>query len=331
MDTKTARLRNEAQMNMNNIKWGIYLREPSWSTNQLREYVERVDEQFDYWGIYTNDHLTGFDKSVDGRENYLEAWTFITTVLMWSKRLHAGHTVLCQSFRNPSLLAKMVSSLDILSNGRFELFLGAGWKEDEYLAYGYPFPSPGERLKQTEETVDILRNLFDADITGINLEGQFWSLKNSRNFPKPQTQPFPIHLGGSKPQFIRMAARVADGFNTGSEVNKAIERFQQFDVEVKNSGGDLREKIKSYFGGIFIFQSDEEAVAKAKEILSARQDAAKISPEEFVKNRLWGTPEILADKLRKFLEIDVRFFILRYQSSEGDPLVEFWDEVRPLI
>ncbi|MFW9777725.1 MAG: LLM class flavin-dependent oxidoreductase [Candidatus Heimdallarchaeota archaeon] len=316
---------------MKNNRWGLYLREPSWSTDQLREYVKRVDDQFDYWGIFTNDHLTGFDKSIDGRENYLEAWTFITAVLMWSKRLHAGHTVLCQSFRNPSLLAKMASSLDILSNGRFELFLGAGWKEDEYLAYGFPFPSPGERLKQTEEAVFILRNLFDSEITGFNFEGRFWSLENSRNFPKPQMQPFPIHLGGSKPRFIRMAARIADGFNTGREVAKSIERFRQFDEEVRKLGQDPSERIKSYFGGIYIFQSEEETLDKAKEIIGARSDATKLSPKEFVKNRLWGTPEILADKLRKFNQIDVRFFILRYQSSKGDPLTEFWDTVRPLI
>ncbi|MFW9854245.1 MAG: LLM class flavin-dependent oxidoreductase [Candidatus Thorarchaeota archaeon] len=316
---------------MRDNKWGLYLREPNWSVTELREYVKRVDEQFDYWGIYTNDHLTGFDKSIGGRENYLEAWTFITTMLMWSKRLHGGHTVLCQSFRNPSLLAKMVSSLDILSGGRFELFLGAGWKEDEYLAYGYPFPPPGERLKQTEEAVDILRNLFDPEITGINLEGEFWSLKNSRNFPKPQTQPFPIHLGGSKIRFIRMAARIADGFNTGGEIEKAIERFQVFDTEVKKLNGDPKDKVKSYFGSLHIFQSEEEALVKAKEIISNRMDSNKITPEDFVRNRLWGTPEVLADKLRRLNEIDVRFFVLKYQSSKGDPLVEFWDNVRPMI
>lgn len=108
---------------MKSINWGVYLREPSWDVGKIQDFIKHA-EDLGFCGIYTNDHLTGFDKSLGGKESYLEAWTFITAILSWSKRLRAGHTVLCQSFRNPALLAKMVSSLDILSGGRFDLFWG---------------------------------------------------------------------------------------------------------------------------------------------------------------------------------------------------------------
>ncbi|MHA1946874.1 MAG: LLM class flavin-dependent oxidoreductase [Candidatus Hodarchaeales archaeon] len=316
---------------MNGIKWGVYLREPSWSTDQLHDYISKLDTDFSFYGLFTNDHLTGFDKSVNGKENYLEAWTFITSVLMWSKRLHAGHTVLCQSFRNPALLAKQVSTLDNLSKGRFDLFLGAGWKEDEYEAYSYPFPSPGERLKQLEEQVTILRNMFDPDIGTWNFSGKYWTLKEARNFPKPYTKNLPIHLGGSKPRFIKLAARIADGFNTGSDYKTALDRFSKFDDEVRNLGEDSSKRVKSYFGGLRIFSSNEEAITFAKEQIQKNDNFKDKTPQELVKNQMWGDPEALADKIRNLVAIGTSFFIFKYISSYGNPLEVFWDEVRPLI
>ena len=316
----------------NKIKWGVYLREPYWTVEQLEEFVTKI-ENLGFHGIYTNDHLTGFNKQVNGKEPYLEAWTFITTILSWCKHLNAGHTVICQSFRNPALLAKMVSTLDILSNGRFELFLGAGWKEDEYLAYGYKFPSPGVRLRQVEESVLILRNLFNPEIDEWDFEGEFWSLVKSRNFPKPITQPFKIHLGGNKPKFIKMTARIADGFNTTGTVLESSRRFKQYDMELTRMGINPKKRIKSYFGSLFIFKSEEETIQFAKEQIKKKSSFENMKPHEVVEDNLWGTTEGLAAKLRKFIfETGVNKLMLKYQSSlMDDPLEAFWDEVHPLI
>jgi alkanesulfonate monooxygenase SsuD/methylene tetrahydromethanopterin reductase-like flavin-dependent oxidoreductase (luciferase family) len=317
---------------LSSIKWGIYLRQPEWNVDQLQGFVEHAEELGGYHGIYTNDHLTGFDKKVVGKEPYLEAWTFITAVLMWSKRLHAGHTVLCQSFRNPALLAKMVSSLDVLSKGRFDLFLGAGWKEDEYQAYGYPFPNPATRLHQLEEYVTIIRNLMDPSIDNWDFEGEFWAIKNNRNFPKPSTWPFPIHLGGNGPRFINMAARIAEGYNTGYNFSDSLKKFKKFDEAIKKLGDDPAKKVKSFFGGVRIFKDDEEAINLAKDMIKNNEKLSEKKPEEIVKDNPWGTPEILAEKISDFIaKSGVHYLILSFRSSYGNPLDVFWDEVRPLI
>jgi alkanesulfonate monooxygenase SsuD/methylene tetrahydromethanopterin reductase-like flavin-dependent oxidoreductase (luciferase family) len=317
---------------MKSINWGVYLREPSWDVDKIQEFIKHA-ENLGFHGIYTNDHLTGFDKSLGGKESYLEAWTFITAILSWSTRLRAGHTVLCQSFRNPALLAKMVSSLDILSGGRFDLFLGAGWKEDEYQAYSYPFPSPGTRLRQLNETVTILRNLFNSNIEEWNFEGEFWTLQKNRNFPKPKTQPFPIHLGGSKPKFIQMAAKIADGFNTGGgSFDESIRKFLKFDEEVEKLGEDPSKRVKSFFGGLRIFRTEKDTLEYAKELIQKNKHFNDKKPNEVVKNQPWGTPEVIAEKIRTLAEIGVNFIILNYQCNYSeDPLTIFWDEIRPLI
>ncbi|MFX0173850.1 MAG: hypothetical protein ACFE9L_18355 [Candidatus Hodarchaeota archaeon] len=101
---------------MKSINWGVYLCELSWKVDKIRNFIEQT-EILSFYGIFANDHLTGFDESLGGKDSYLEAWTFITATLTCSRRLRAGYTVLCQSFRSPALLEKLVSSIDILSEG----------------------------------------------------------------------------------------------------------------------------------------------------------------------------------------------------------------------
>ncbi len=312
---------------MSDLKWGLYLREPNWTLEQLQEFVKKA-EDLGYHGIYTNDHLTGFDASVDGKEPYLEAWTFITAILMWSKKLHAGHAVLCQSFRNPALLAKMTASLDFLSNGRFELFLGAGWKEDEYLAYGFDFPSPGTRLQQLEEYVTIIRHSLDPSIEEWDFDGKFWKLTKHRNFPKPKTWPFPILLGGKGPRFIKMAARIADGLNTGHDLVEARQKFQAFDDHVNKLGMNPRTKIKSLFSSVRLFDSEEETREQVKKIISNNERLRGKNLQEVMDHYLWGTPEKIVEQLDSFITgTGTSHFILSIRASHGDPLARFKDEV----
>src|SRR5690606_26754605 len=90
----------------------------------------------------------------------LEAWTVLPFLAAKFTHYEVGPMVLGQSYRNPALLALMAASLQTLSNGRFVMGIGAGWKEDEYRAYGYPYPSPGVRLEQLEETLEIFKRLW---------------------------------------------------------------------------------------------------------------------------------------------------------------------------
>src|SRR5260370_25369405 len=153
-----------------------------------QEGLQVITGHFD--SAWLTDHLQF------GKSNFLEGWTNLTYLAALHPQLHFGHAVLCQSFRNPALLAKMAASLQYITGGRFIFGVGAGWKEDEYTAYGYPFPSAGTRVEELEEALQIVKALWrDKQAT---FQGKHYQIVDGFCEPKPQPVP-PIFIGGSHP------------------------------------------------------------------------------------------------------------------------------------
>src|SRR5947207_14325282 len=131
----------------------------------------------------------------------LEGWTVPTYFAALHPEFTFGHVVLCQSFRNPALLAKMATTAQFLSGGRFILGNGAGWKEDEYKAYGYDFPSAGTRVEELEETLTIIKALWHSERATV--QGKHYRIENVYCEPKPDPLPI-IMVGGAKPRMLRL-------------------------------------------------------------------------------------------------------------------------------
>ena len=140
-----------------------------------------------------------------------EAWTVITYLATRYTHLDVGPIVLGQSYRNPAMLAKMAATLQQLTDGRFIMGIGAGWKEDEYHAYGYPYPRAGIRLEQLEDTLEILIRLW-LEPGKVSYEGIHYSIEDAYCEPKPDPVP-PILVGGGGNKTMRLAARYADIWN----------------------------------------------------------------------------------------------------------------------
>lgn len=155
-----------------------------------------------------------------------EAFTTLAALAAETTRVRLGHVVLCSAYRNPALTTKMISTLDVISSGRVELGLGAGWKRDEWLAYGYGFPIARERLAILKDQLEIARAMMSED--SATYEGQHASVARAINRPQPLQQPrVPIMVGGNGPNVTwRLAARYADELNldglTPSEVAQAL-------------------------------------------------------------------------------------------------------------
>jgi F420-dependent oxidoreductase-like protein len=159
-----------------------------------------------------------------------EAFTSLAALASETRRVRLGHVVLCAGYRNPALTTKMICTLDAISGGRAELGLGAGWKRDEWRAYGYGFPDAPERLAILRDQLEIARAMMSDD--RATYAGEHHSVSDAINRPAPVQQPrIPIMVGGNGPNVTwRLAARYADELNvdgmTPAELREALPTIQ---------------------------------------------------------------------------------------------------------
>jgi alkanesulfonate monooxygenase SsuD/methylene tetrahydromethanopterin reductase-like flavin-dependent oxidoreductase (luciferase family) len=162
---------------------------------QIQQYIADLVQYFD--SAWACDHLIPWADFVPERTPNLEGFTTVSYLSGLYQNLTFGNIVLCNSYRNPALLAKMSATLQALTNGRFILGIGAGWKQDEYQAYGYEFPRPKIRIQQLNEAVQIIKKMWTEDI--VTFEGTYYHIHEAICEPKPTPIP-PILIGGGGEQ-----------------------------------------------------------------------------------------------------------------------------------
>jgi alkanesulfonate monooxygenase SsuD/methylene tetrahydromethanopterin reductase-like flavin-dependent oxidoreductase (luciferase family) len=170
--------------------------------------LSRYAEELGLFGVFMNDHIEGL--SEDRKEPYLEAFTAMAGIGVETKKIRIGHITLFNSMRNPALLAKMTTTLDVMTGGRYETILGAGWNEPEYLGYdlmggGAGMPEAGERVTRLKEATQILRGMFDNEV--FSFEGKYWKLKEAVNVPRTVQRPMRLSVGARQPRMISIAAK----------------------------------------------------------------------------------------------------------------------------
>ncbi|CAN5822290.1 LLM class F420-dependent oxidoreductase [soil metagenome] len=202
-------------------------------------------EALGFESIWLYDHFHTVPQSRD--EITFEAFTTLSALAVETRRVRLGHVVLCAGYRNPALTAKMISTLDVISGGRMELGIGAGWKRDEWRAYGYGFPSAGERLKKLGDQLEIIRAMMEPG--RASHEGEHHHVAGAINVPKPVQQPHvPIMVGGNGPNVTwRLAARYADELNldgmSAAEVAQAVPVIRQRCEEIDRDPATLAVSV----------------------------------------------------------------------------------------
>jgi alkanesulfonate monooxygenase SsuD/methylene tetrahydromethanopterin reductase-like flavin-dependent oxidoreductase (luciferase family) len=254
----------------------------------LNRALDLVTGHFDSaWFV---DHLQFSDADV------LEGFTALTYMAALHPQLKFGHAVLCQSFRNPALLAKMGATLQFMSNGRFIFGIGAGWHEEEYRAYGYDFPPDPIRVKQLEEALQIILAMWTQEKT--TFEGQYYQVHEAHCEPRPNLIP-PLMVGAFKPKMLRLAAKHADWWNVSSSsiarYRSMAEAFERACAEVERNPSTVR---RSWIGGCACAPTQEEAQAEGR--WSADDD------EDF---GFVGTPKQLVEQMRPFIDLGVDYFM----------------------
>ncbi|HEY3524233.1 MAG TPA: TIGR03560 family F420-dependent LLM class oxidoreductase [Candidatus Limnocylindrales bacterium] len=189
--------------------------------------VSRQAEELGYESIWLFDHFHTVPRPTD--QITFESFTSLSALAALTSRVRLGHIVICTAFRNPALTAKMISTMDSISGGRMDLGIGAGWKRDEWLAYGYGFPETKERLARLGDDLEVITRMLAGDRhEHATFEGRHSRVENAINVPKPVQRPrVPIMVGGNGRNVTwRLAARFADELNldgmTPADVREAV-------------------------------------------------------------------------------------------------------------
>jgi F420-dependent oxidoreductase-like protein len=181
--------------------------------------VARAAERLGFDSVWLFDHFHTYFRPV--LETTFEAWTSTAALARDTSRIRIGQMVTCNGYRNPALLAKMASTVDVLSHGRLDFGIGAGWYEQEYLAYGYPapFPGVGERLRMLEEALQVIHAMWSEPYASF--AGEHHHVSGAINEPKGVQQPHPpVWVGGSGERVtLRLAARFGDSTNFGGHLD----------------------------------------------------------------------------------------------------------------
>jgi probable F420-dependent oxidoreductase len=241
----------------------------------------------------------------------LECWTALSSLARDTARLRLGTSVLCHSYRSPAVLAKMAATLDVISGGRLDLGLGAGWFEQEYRAYGIPFPRIGERIDQLAEGVEIIRRMWTE--AHPRFEGRHYTIDGALCDPPPRQRPHPpIWIGGEGDRVHRLAARAADGINVrwwGPD--RIAGRAAYLDAACREAGRDPAALARSVTA---LLIADTEAGRAA----ATRERFAGIPGEGHVA----GTPEACVARVRQYVRAGVRHFLFTIPDVASSPALE---------
>ncbi|MEU4062675.1 TIGR03560 family F420-dependent LLM class oxidoreductase [Streptomyces wedmorensis] len=240
--------------------------------------VAHTAEAAGFDSLWTMDHVHQIASVGDREEPILEAYTTLAALAAVTSSLRLGVLVTCNGFRNPALLAKMVTTIDIISRGRAVLGIGAGWHEEECRAYGMEFSSTRERLARLDEAVRICRAMFTEHAPRIT--GRHHSVDEPLNMPAPLHPDGPPILigGGGERVLIPLVARLGDAcnfFGGPATVRHKIDVLERACAEV---GRDSEEISKTWLGTAIIADSEaelQEAVERLGMLLGVAPDAAR--------------------------------------------------------
>lgn len=156
--------------------------------------LARQAETLGFEALWVFDHFHTVPRPTE--EITFESFSVLSALAMATERVRLGHMVICTGFRNPALTAKMASTIDVISGGRFELGIGAGWKEDEWRAYGYGFPTIGERMEALGDHLEVIREMLGPG--PATFDGRYAHVRGAINVPKGLQEPrIPIIVGGN--------------------------------------------------------------------------------------------------------------------------------------
>jgi F420-dependent oxidoreductase-like protein len=300
--------------------------------------LARACERLGFDALFRSDHYLSVDGQLD-RGGSLDAWGTVTALSALTSTLRFGTMVSPATFRHPSVLAKAVVTADHVSDGRVELGIGTGWLEEEHAAYGFPFPSMGERMEILSEQIEIIHRQWTEHT--FDFTGRHYRIEGLDAQPKPVQRPHPplIVGGAAGPRSARLAARWADEYNTVFVTPEvAGERRRLLDAACEAEGRDPASLRFSMMNGFLVAADRDELRARAHALAEWRgeTDDASADVDAYIAALAdpWivGTTEEFIARLREYEAAGVKAVMLQHHLFRDlDALELIGREVIPAV
>ncbi|RMI33249.1 LLM class F420-dependent oxidoreductase [Nocardia stercoris] len=296
--------------------------EPGRQWAVMRDLALRADARSVWESLWVYDHF--HTVPVPTTEATHEAWTLMSAFAAVTDRIRLGQMCTAVSYRNPALLAKLAATVDVISGGRTELGLGGGWYEHEWRAYGYGFPSAGERLARLDEGVQIVRQAWTTG--SATLDGRHYQVDEAIVRPLPlQDNGIPLWVaGGGERKTLRIAAKYAQYTNFGGDAETFARKSEILRAHCAEAGTDFDAITRSSNFNVAIGATAAE-VADRIDAHAARltpflgADAAKrYVHEQYANSATVGTPEQIAERLRALRALGLEYAITNFAESAYD-------------
>ncbi len=296
---------------MNKVNFGVFLpfyafelgaKHTSQLFNHIRDVVLEC-ERLGYHSVWLDDHL------MFGKTSILECWTTLAALSSLTLRIRLGTMVICNSFRNPALLAKMTATLDVISGGRLEFGIGAGFQKEEHTAYGITFPEARIRIERLKEAVEIIKKMWIEE--KASYKGKHYEIKEAVCEPKPLQNPHPpITIGGGGEKLaLKVTAQYADRCDFGYLPSLELyeHKLEVLENHCHALGRNPQEIEKScWSGGQVLIARNQK---KLKKIVLAHKPQ-NVGLSDFAKLNLIDTPVSCLNKLKPYIDLGVTHFML---------------------
>ncbi len=276
------------------------------------------DEGFDL--VTVMDHVYQINGIGPETDPMLEAYTTLGALAARTSRVKLATLVTGVTYRNPALLAKQVTTLDVISHGRAILGLGAAWNEDEHHGYGYEFPPIGERMDRLEEALTIAKAMFTED--RATFEGRHYAIDRALNVPPPLKPGGPkIMVGGSGEQrTLKIAAKFADYTNWMGPLDVMLHKADVLERHCETVGRDPSTIVRTVTFPMLLAESEADAVAELEDVAPHRRP---LMPA--------GTPEQAADFIRPYVDAGFSAFVFHTVRPTSPHDVHLAAQVKRLL
>jgi F420-dependent oxidoreductase-like protein len=289
---------------------------------QAMSDVARQAEDGPWESIWVYDHFHTVPVPTD--EATHEAWTLMAAFAATTHRVRLGQMCTCMGYRNPVYLAKVAATCDVISGGRVEMGIGAGWYEHEWRAYGYGFPKAGERLGMLDEGVQIMRQAWTEGTATI--AGKHYQVDGAICRPLPlQAGGPPLWIaGGGERKTLHTAAKYAQYTNFDPEPEPFKRKSEILEQHCRDVGRDFGEIVRSGSYDVVIGETERDVQEKLAWIGAhygrvIPADRAERERQTFADGYLVGTPERLVERLRAVEQLGMTYVIADFVDAAYDP------------